>query len=371
MCLCISLVCTVCVWAEEKEIDDKDILAKNAVVIDGTTDRVLYGKNSDSKVAMASTTKIMTCIVALENSKMDSIVEVSDRATKMPKVHMGMRKGEKYYMKDLLLAMMLESYNDVAVSVAENVAGSVEEFAKLMNKKAKEIGAYNTNFVTPNGLDAEKHYSTAYDMAVIGAYAIKNKEFLEITNSRTHTFSDIERKRNFTVSNKDAFLTMDNSAIGIKTGFTGKAGYCFVGAVNDGGKVFVSAVLGCGWPPNKSYKWKDTNALMKYAKENYDYRDILEENKIIDVKLERGTKKSVSAYVEGKSNFLMSNNEKCDVKTKINYDFPIYKNDIIGRVDLYIQDKLIQTRNIISNENAEEYNYRYCLKKTFDYFVFQ
>ena len=193
ICFGMVLACSVCTGAEEKELEDRDILAKNAVVIDGTTGRILYGKNSEEKAAMASTTKIMTCIVALENSKMDSIAEVSNRAVKMPKVHMGIRKGEKYYMKDLLYAMMLESYNDVAVCVAENVAGSVENFAKLMNKKAKKIGAYNTNFVTPNGLDAANHYSTAYDMAIIGAYAVKNKDFLKITNSKSYSFSNVEK----------------------------------------------------------------------------------------------------------------------------------------------------------------------------------
>lgn len=371
ICFGLVLVCSVCAGAEEKELEDRDILAKNAVVIDGTTGRILYGKNSEEKAAMASTTKIMTCIVALENSKMDSIAEVSDRAVKMPKVHMGIRKGEKYYMKDLLYAMMLESYNDVAVCVAENVAGSVENFAKLMNKKAKEIGAYNTNFVTPNGLDAANHYSTAYDMAIIGAYAVKNKDFLKITNSKSYSFSNVEKKRNFTVSNKDAFLTMDNNAIGIKTGFTGKAGYCFVGAVNCSGRVFVSAVLGCGWPPNKSYKWKDTGTLMKYAKDNYDFKELLEKDKDINVKIEHGTKEKIKACVMGESNLLIGNKEKYTAKTQINYKFPIKVNDTIGKVDLYIQNKLVQSRKIVSKDNVEEYNYRYCIKKAFDYFVFQ
>lgn len=145
-------------------------------------------------------------------------------------------------MKDLLYAMMLESFNDVSVAVAEGVAGSVESFAKLMNEKARSIGAFNTNFVTPNGLDADEHYSTAYDMALIGAYAIKNKNFLEITNTRSYHLSDVDHKRNITVTNRDAFLTMDNNAIGIKTGFTGKAGYCFVGAVK-AKEEFLSAVF--------------------------------------------------------------------------------------------------------------------------------
>ena len=280
--LCVVLICAghINVSGEEtKEIKDSDLISKSAVIIDGKTGRVLYGKNYEQKMAMASTTKIMTCIVALENSKLDAVVEVSSRAAGMPKVHMNIKKGEKYYMKDLLHAMMLESFNDVSVAVAEGVAGSVEAFAKLMNEKARSIGAFHTNFVTPNGLDADKHYSTAYDMALIGAYAIKNKIFLEITNTKSYHLSDVDNKRNFNVTNRDAFLTMDNSAIGIKTGFTGKAGYCFVGAVKSKGRVFVSSVLACGWPPNKSYKWKDTMCLMNYGKEHYNNKSLLKKNK--------------------------------------------------------------------------------------------
>lgn len=251
---------------ETKELKESELSAKSAVLIDGKTGRVLFGKNYNNKMAMASTTKIMTCIVALENASPDEVVEISKRAASMPKVHMNAIKGEKYKIGDLLYAMMLESYNDVAVAVAEGVAGSVEEFAKLMNKKAGEIGAVNTNFVTPNGLDAKGHFSTAYDMALIGAYAIKNQQFLKITNTKSYSFYDCSNKRHIVVNNKDAFLNMSSDAIGIKTGFTGDAGYCFVGAVKSNNRVYVSCVLASGWPPNKAYKWRDTTKLMDYGK---------------------------------------------------------------------------------------------------------
>ena len=152
----------------------------------------------------------MTCIVALESGKMNQIIKASSKAVSMPKVKMYAKKGEQYYLKDLLYAMMLESFNDAAMIVAEGIGGSQEEFAKMMNKKAKEIGAKNTNFVTPNGLDADNHYSTAYDMALIGAYATKNKQFNEITNTKAYSFTDVSAKRSITVNNKDMFLAMDN-----------------------------------------------------------------------------------------------------------------------------------------------------------------
>lgn len=372
LCLVLIVTCRVNVFgAEKEEIKDSDLISKSAVIIDGETGRILYGKNCEQKMAMASTTKIMTCIVALEKSKMDQVVEISSKAASMPKVHMNTKKGEKYYMKDLLYAMMLESYNDTAVAVAEGVAGSVEKFAKMMNEKAKEIGAINTNFVTPNGLDEKGHYSTAYDMALIGAYAIKNQDFIEITNTKSYRLSEIESKRNINVSNKDAFLTMEHSAIGIKTGFTGEAGYCFVGAVKSEGRVFVSCVLACGWPPNKSYKWKDTMCLMNYGKENYNYKNLLKKNKVINVKTEQGTKKSIKASIQGKSKYLINNNEKYSFETNISYHFPVEENDKIGTVDVYIDDKKVQTRDIIARESVEEFNFKYCFNKVFDWFILQ
>lgn len=364
-----SFVCVVNVLGDE--VKDSDLISKSAVIIDGKTGRVLFEKNGNQKMAMASTTKIMTCIVALENSEMTKIVEVSSRAASMPKVHMNIKKGEKYYMKDLLYAMMLESYNDVAVAVAEGVAGSVENFAKMMNNKAKKIGAVNTNFVTPNGLDAKGHYSTAYDMALIGAYAINNEEFLKITNTKSYKLSDVKNMRNIQATNRDAFLSMDSSAIGIKTGFTGHAGYCFVGAVKSKGRVFVSCVLACGWPPNKSYKWKDTMRLMNYGKENYHYENLLKKNKEISIHTEGGTKESIKASIVGKSKYLINEKEKACYKTNIDYHYPVNRNDVIGTVDIYIDNKKIQTRNIVAKESVEAFDFKYCINKVFGWFLFQ
>lgn len=370
--LAIFFLClTLCLNIKMPAYGEEQLLAKSAVLIDGDNGRILYGKEPELKMAMASTTKIMTCIVALENCQKDKVMTVSENATRMPKVHMNAIKGEQYYMKDLLYAMMLESYNDVAVVIAENIAGSVENFAKLMNKKAKEIGAVNTNFVTPNGLDAEGHYSTAYDMALIGAYAVKNDEFVEIVTTQSYSFNDLTGKRSITASNKDAFLTMDEGAIGIKTGFTGQAGYCFVGAVESQGRLFVSCVLACGWPPNKTYKWRDTKALMNIGKEKFYYKDIMEKDREIEINIETGTKEKIKAYIQGESRMLISEEDVIDIKTEIDYKLPVKKNQTIGSVDIYVNNQCIEKHAIISKESVREYNYKYCLEKTFDYFVLQ
>lgn len=350
---------------------DETLYAKSAVLIDGENGRILYGKEPEQKMAMASTTKIMTCIIALENCDMNEIMTVSSNAVGQPKVRMNVKKDEQYRMEDLLYALMLESYNDVAVVIAENVAGSVENFARLMNKKAKEIGMKNTNFVTPNGLDADGHYSTAYDMALVGAYAVKNDEFVKIVTTTNHSFCDVSGKRNISVNNHDAFLTMDNEAIGIKTGFTGKAGYCFVGAVKSNDRLFVSCVLASGWPPNKSYKWHDTKILMNMGKEHYSYKTVLESDRLLELTVKNGTKDSITSKIEGGSGMLLSDEDKIQMQTSFDYIFPINKNDVIGKVDIYVNNECIDQHNIVAVDSVREYNFKYCLEKTFDYFIFQ
>ena len=237
------------------------LYARSATLMDAMNGRILYEKYGNMKLPMASTTKIMTCILALEEGCLEDKVVASKLASHQPKVRMNVKEGEEYYLSDLLYALMLESYNDVAVMIAEHLGGSLENFAQMMNKKAKEIGCYETNFVTPNGLDDKKHYTTAVELAKIAKYAIENVDFLEIINTKQHSFRNCKKDRQITVTNKDGFLNMYSGAFGIKTGFTSKAGYCFVGAAQRNDKTLISVVLGAGWSPNKTLKWKDTSKI--------------------------------------------------------------------------------------------------------------
>ena len=363
ICVCLIICITINFLKVNSFGKDLDLKSKSAVLIDGNTGRILYGKNENEKMPMASTTKIMTCIVALESGKMNQIIKVSSKAASMPKVKMYAKKGEQYYLKDLLYAMMLESFNDAAMIVAEGIGGSQEEFAKMMNKKAKEIGAKNTNFVTPNGLDADNHYSTAYDMALIGAYATKNKQFNEITNTKSYSFTDVSAKRSITVNNKDMFLAMDNEAIGIKTGFTGKAGYCFVGAVKSNGRHFVSCVLACGWPPNKSYKWKDTTTLMNYGKREYNEKKIIASGTKFQIEIPNGTKKKINVGVSEGYTTLISEDDNVKSETNFNYKLPIKKRDVVGNIIITINGKKTKKIMLYAFENVEKYDYRFVLKK--------
>lgn len=276
---------------EEDEGKDMQLYAQSAVLMDAGSGRILFEKNGRQVRPMASTTKIMTCILALEKGNTDDYVTVSAKAASMPKVKLSMLPGERYRLKDLLYSLMLESHNDSAVAIAEHIGGSVEGFADMMNEKAQELGCRDTYFVTPNGLDGtvteksgkvKTHSTTACDLAGIMAYCItespKREEFLTITRTENYSFPAYQEKdgvitengRVFSCQNHNAFLHMMEGALSGKTGFTGNAGYCYVGSLRQGDRTFVAALLACGWPSHKEYKWSDTKKLMQYGLSHYE-----------------------------------------------------------------------------------------------------
>lgn len=343
-----------------------NLYAGYALLMDASNRRVLYEKSGYEQVPMASTTKIMTLLITLENANLEDIVTVSGYAASMPDVQLNMRKGEQYRLCDLLYSLMLESHNDTAVAIAEHVGGSVEGFAAMMNEKAKELGAYNTNFVTPNGLDADNHYTTAYDLALISSYAIENEIFLHIIQTPSYTFHEQSSGRSFTVNNKDRFLTSYEGAIGIKTGFTGKAGYCFVGAVNRDGKRFVSVVLACGWPPNKTYKWKDTTKLMNYGINEYNLKEILAKDTAfqqipVTDSIEGGV---VTPCTKDSVSLLLRNDETVsfDIELPSILQAPVKKESTVGEMTIKVNDEIYKVVPLYSMEEHTKITYIYILK---------
>lgn len=339
--------------------------ARSALLLDASSNRVLYEKDGYKEMAMASTTKIMTCIIALEYGNLEEEVEFSRYAASMPDVQLNAQTGNKFYLKDLLYSLMLESHNDTAVAIAEHVAGSVEKFAGLMNDKAKELGCVNTNFVTPNGLDAENHYTTAYDLARIASYAIKNSEFVKITNTPTWTFKELTSGRGYAITNKDKFLYLMDGAMGIKTGFTNNAGYCFVGALNRNGKTFISVVLGSGWPPNKGFKWKDTVNLMDYGLRNFEYQDLSDKIKVLDpIPIIKGQDQKVEVAVAQEDLSLLL---KKDDLVQVDYALPAYMKapvqygETIGSVNFYVNDMLYKEVPIYAKQTVKAIDWNYCM----------
>lgn len=352
--------------------------ALSACLMDASSGRILYGKGETTPLAMASTTKIMTCIIALENGKLTDTVTVSKYASTMPDVQLNICEGEQYLLGDLLYSLMLESHNDTAVAIAEHIGGSVEGFAALMNEKATAIGCTDTLFVTPNGLDKDNHHSTAKDLCLIAAYAVKNSAFCDIIKTSSHSFSETTGKRRFTVNNKDAFLTSYNGAIGIKTGFTGKAGYCFVGGAQKNGMTLVSSVLASGWPPNKSYKWSDTKKLMDYGFNHYTSFPIIDgiiqtgAIAVIDSFGRRaGYTKEITTSFEAHFSYPLCETDNVTVKYNLpkSLTAPVNKGDNIGSAVVHLNGAPIMEIPIQSEVSVAKYNYHDIIKFVLEMFT--
>lgn len=370
----LLLLCGFTVQAEESE-EPQNLYAQAAVLMDADSGRVLFEKNGAEILANASTTKILTCIIALEQGKLEDVVTASEHAAAQPRVHLGMQAGEQFVLKDLLYSLMLESHNDSAVAIAEHLAGSTEAFANLMNQKVKELECNNTYFITPNGLDAVdengSHSTTAADLARIMSYCITEspmkEAFLMITGTANYSFSNVVGTRTFSCTNHNSFLTMMDGAISGKTGFTGKAGYCYVGAVERDGRTFVVALLACGWPNNKNYKWSDTRKLMEYAIENYEYQNVYEKPQLSEIEVEGGITYSGGMYDNAYTQLKVdtSQNEelrvllRADETVDIKYNFPtqleapISNGEVVGSVSYYLNGEKIKEYSIITTESIQ------------------
>lgn len=355
---------------ESKE--PSQLYAKAALLMDASNGRVLFEKKGYDQMPMASTTKIMTCIYTLENGNLNDTVTISRNAANQPKVRLGMQEGQQYKLRDLLYALMLESYNDCAVAIAEHVSGSVEKFCYDMSNAARNLGAYNTNFETPNGLDSQNHYTTCYDLALITRYAIQNPDFLKVIQTPSYSFSEKTKGSSHTVNNKDAFLSMYEGAIGVKTGFTGNAGYCFVGAVKKEDRTLISVVLGCGWPPNKTYKWKDTTKLMNYGVVNFTEQNILDKNLAFsDIPVENGITKQVKIGIKEGASLLLGKQENVRIAREIpeTLTAPVKTNDIVGNLTILVDEKIYKTIPVYANSSSDRMTFEYVLKKVILKFV--
>ena len=347
---------------QQAEEENLSLNARAAVLMDADSGRILYGKNETMVFPMASTTKIMTLIVALEHNELDQIVTASAGASAMPEVRLGVHEGERYRMEDLYYAMMLESFNDAAMMIAEGTAGSAENFAELMNEKAVSLGCTQTYFITPNGLDAvdEKsmHSSTAEDMAKIMRYAIDNEDFIKITQTADYSFTDCDRKRSFAVHNKNALLTMMDGVISGKTGYTADAGYCYVCAVKKDDRTFIAALLGSGWPPHKRYKWADVQTLLSYGDRNYSYRtiDISKEVPRMQIHVVNGGADFVwMSPMQTSFRVLLSEKDQIDISVLLpgQLKAPVEKHQQIGWIQLSVNGfPTAKTQYVVMEETA-------------------
>lgn len=393
-------------------LNSKDLYAKSAVLIDGDSGRVLYGKNEEEVLPMASTTKIMTLILALEKGNLDDVVSVSKYASTMPDVQLNIMENENYYLRDLLYSLILNSHNDSAVAIAEHIGGGVKEFAQMMNDKAKEIGCKNTFFITPNGLDAKVtldnqnnqnpnriHSTTAKELALIMKYCVMEsplkEEFRKITATDTHTFSNLVKgedgayrpgTRSFTCTNHNAFLHLMSGAFSGKTGFTAAAGYCYVGALEREGKTFIVALLACGWPNNKSYKWSDTKKLMNYGLENWETHSLdqvpvdlkkVGEIPVINSEVDFYSKVSkiplsYEKITDGRT-LLLNKDEKVEIDYVIpkHIKAPVKKGQLVGKLRYKVGDTVIRECKVTTNKDMGVMNYSCCIRHIIEKLLLQ
>lgn len=374
---------------QNTEDEPKGLYAQSAVLMDADSGRVLFGKNENELRPMASTTKILTCIVALEEMEKNQIATVSKEAERQPKVRLGIKEHEKYRVEDLLYSLMLESHNDSAVVVAEAISGDVNSFAELLNKKAREIGCQQSHFVTPNGLDAEdtggKHATTAVELSKIMKYCIMDSplkdRFLKITRTKEYVFSDLDGKRTFQCNNHNAFLDMMEGAMSGKTGFTSQAGYCYVGALRSEGRTFIVSLLGCGWPNHKGYKWIDTKKLMMYGMDHYHYRDIWKEPDLKMIKVKNGVG-NASLFIDDikvplkiesdgiNEKVLLKDDDIITTKTelpKVLYA-PIKKGKQVGVYIYYLNGKKYKEYKVIADRTIREKSFQLYLSATLKWF---
>lgn len=377
-------------YGEEQKKDSSEnvipgnIYSLSAVLMDGDTGRILYDKEGSRPRPNASTTKVMTCILALEYGAGDDYVQVSANAASQPDVQLGMKEGEQYYLEDLLYSLMLKSHNDTAVAIAEHIGGSTEKFAEMMNEKAKKIGCKDTYFITPNGLDAEDengiHHTTAQDLALIMRYAIQSKTFLKITETIEYSFSDLSGKRQFSLHNTNALLTMTDGVLSGKTGFTGDAGYCYVCACKREEKLFIIALLGCGWPNNKGYKWKDTLKLLNFGDEKFSYQTCWKEPSLPVIKIEKGVQIDSAigdeAVIQGilsvedkekNRKILLKKGEQMsyELKLKENIKAPVAKGEKIGTYSCILNGETIASYPVLSDRKIDALTYQWCVEQVF------
>lgn len=341
--------------------------ARAAVIYDRKTKEIIWGKNENEKKAMASTTKIMTAIVVLEKGNLSDVVTISKKAANTGGSRLKINTNDKISVLDLLYGLMLRSGNDAAVALAEYVGESIEGFAKLMNKKAIEIGLKNTHFVTPHGLDNIEHYTTAYELAVLTDYAMQNEKFSKIVNTKNTTISINGVARN--IYNTNELLGTLNGVNGVKTGFTNNAGRCLVTSCTRNGNQIITVVLGCD---AKKYRTSDSIKLIEYAFKNYTRVNIEEKVKIEFEKwkqingkriyISKGEKSDVNLELKEitKKEIPVKIGEENNIQVEINaiyeYEAPLEKQSKIGNILIKKDEEIIESVDIVCLERIEKKN---------------
>lgn len=359
--------------AVSKNTEELKLNSKIGLIFDRNSKTILYEKNGLKQVPMASTTKIMTAIVVLENANLDDIVTISKKAAGTGGSRLGLKTNDKITVHDLLYGLMLKSGNDAAVALAEHVGGGIDGFAELMNKKASEMGLVNSHFVTPHGLDQEKHYTTAYELACMADYALNIPKFREIVGSKKYNITI--NARSSLIGNTNELLGNLYGVYGVKTGFTNGAGRCLVTACKRDDIDIITVVLSAN---TKKERTLDSVKLIEYANKNYDVINI--EEKIKEkfnnwkqlnekrIYINKAKTQNINLQIEELKYSKMAVNKKdidkinIEINSLYYLEAPVYENQIIGNVKVKIGDETIAILNIYNKELIHK-------KDIFDYFI--
>lgn len=342
---CFIIICLIIFDINSLKVKSMEINvnARAAIAIDSKSKIVLYEKNAHTLIPMASTTKIMTALVAIKYGDLNKKFQISCKAAAIRGSTVGYRKGDMVTLRELLYGLMLRSGNDAAIAISEGIGGTVEEFVKLMNEYANQIGLCSTHFESPHGLDSENHYCTAYDLALITIKARENKLFNEIVSAKDIDMKDSNFSRSYHNINKILWL-LPNST-GVKTGFTAKAGKCLVSSVNFKDNDVIIVIL------NSTERWNETKKINDYINKNYEYKQFFSKGETIDEflinhsknKLILTTEKEIVLPVSKNSNYVVK-----IIKPTENIKLPIMKGTKLGSINIYEGDRKIYTNYLVT-----------------------
>ena len=326
------------------------ISAKAYILMEQSTGTVIVEKNSNVKMKPASTTKILTAICAIENSRLTDIVTVSKKAAYQEGSSVYLKPGDQISMEDLVYGLMLNSGNDAAVAIAEHISDDTEKFSFVMNNKAKDIGAVNSNFKNPNGLDDDDHYVTAYDLALITSYALNNDKFKNIVASKSKIISDKNGVKKY-LSNHNKMLHLYDGCIGVKTGFTKKSGRTLVTAARRNGVNLVAVTL------NAPDDWDDHKKLLDEGFLRVKKEIIIDKNKIVDnVEVKKGTVDFLPVKCKEEYYGVKISDEASDYDVIYKYrklKAPVKKGDEAGEVFVLKNGKEVFKTKLITTEGTE------------------
>lgn len=334
-----------------EEIKIPNTNSRACVIIDRNTNAVLYGKNENQKRKMASTTKIMTATIIIENCNLNETVEISKKAAGTGGSRLGLKAGDKITIRDLLYGLMMRSGNDSAVALAEYAGGSIEGFAEKMNQKASDLGLNNTHFETPHGLDSDEHYTTAYELALLSNYALNNKIFAQIVGTKEYTITINGYPKQ--LSNTNELLGNLDGVYGIKTGFTNGANRCLVTACKRNNMDIICVVLGAD---TKNFRTQDSVKLINYIFDNFkpvnigkivnDNFEKWKNNYLDKIIINKSYSKNFDLKIENITNSVIPIRKdyidliNVDINCPLYFEAPIYKNFKLGSINLHISDTI-------------------------------